>query len=279
MKAEDWVDPTRRPRVCGGVAYVPVREGFAFDKNLPERVQYRGRGFFMLGDVAVIHGRKPSPSEVSRIVALKHPRGVILIRSVHDRTRTPVCEVVYGEIGEVRHKENGFWYLLDPTLVMFSQGNLNEKRRMADLVRSGEGGERVADMFAGIGYFTIPVAGAGANVHAMEINPVAFGYLEKNIANNRLAGRIRASFGDCRDQLRGTYDRIIMGHFDAIRLLPQALSHVTTGSVIHLHSIGTVGDEIRSCLQGADFSAELHVHKVKKYSPHAWHIVQDIVIV
>lgn len=278
ITAEDWVDPTRRPQVHDGIAYVPVREGFAFDDDLPERVQYHGRGFFMLGDVAVIHGSAPLPEEIDRIVALKKPRGIILIRSVRDPTRRPVCDILYGEAGEVRHKENGYWYTLDPTLVMFSQGNLNEKRRMAALVRSGNGEERIADMYAGVGYFTIPVAGAGANVHAIEINPPAFNYLEKNIAINGLAGRVEASLGDCRDHLKGTYDRIIMGHFDAIGAFPQALTHVTTGSAIHLHSIGTVEDEIRSCLQGAGFSADLHVHKVKKYSPHAWHIVQDIVI-
>ena len=52
--------------------------------------------------------------------------------------------------------------------------------RMARLVHDSPDTERVADMFAGIGYFTIPLAGSGASVHAMEINPVAFGFLHRN---------------------------------------------------------------------------------------------------
>ncbi len=58
-------------------------------------------------------------------------------------------------------------------------------------------------MFAGIGYFTIPVAGSGASVHAMEINPVAFEYLNRNIVENGLTGLVNSSLGDCRDLLTG----------------------------------------------------------------------------
>ena len=276
--AEDWADPSRRPVVESGNAFVPVLQGHSFDCEIPERVQYRGRGFFMLGDVAVIHGKQPSPGEVAKIMALRKPRGILLVRSVCEATRRPDCEVLAGTVGEVCHRENGYRYFLDPTKVMFAQGNLPEKRRMALLTGQAGGTERVADMFAGIGYFSIPMAGAGAVVHAMEINPAAFGYLEKNLAENGLEGRVTASCGDCRDLLSGTYDRIVMGHFDAIRFLPDALSHVKPGSVIHLHGLADAGDTIRSLAKGAGFSADVHVHKVKKYRPHTWHLVSDIAI-
>jgi tRNA wybutosine-synthesizing protein 2 len=275
---EDWVDHARRPCVIGSTAYVPVREGFSCDRQIAERVQYRGRGFFMLGDIAVIRGEVPTPDEIRAITALRNPRAIIRIRSISDPTRTPDCEVLYGEAGEVSHHENGYTYLLDPRNVMFAQGNLNEKRRMVHLVQQAKKRERVADMFAGIGYFTIPMAGAGAAVHAIEINPVAFKYLERNVELNGLSGAVRASLGDCRDILSGFYDRIVMGHFDAVTMLPHALSHVGAGSIIHLHSIGPVAEKIRPLLAGAGFSGDIHVHKVKKYRPRTWHIVQDIVI-
>ena len=99
---------------------------------------------------------------------------------------------MWGHVGEVCHREGGYSYSLDPRKVMFAQGNRGEKVRMARLVREGHAGARVADMFAGIGYFTIPMAGSGAQVHAMEINPVAFAYLEQNIAKNGLTGQ-----GEC----------------------------------------------------------------------------------
>ncbi|OPY37685.1 MAG: tRNA wyosine derivatives biosynthesis protein Taw2 [Methanoregula sp. PtaU1.Bin051] len=275
---EDWVDPGRRPHVSAGIAYVPVRDGYRSDLEIDEPARYRGRGFFMLGDVAVMHGTPPSKDELEKIITLRNPRGIVLIHAVDSPTRIPDCEILYGECGEVRHKENGYTFVLDPCRVMFSQGNLSEKQRMADLIRAGKGQERVADMFAGIGYFTIPMAGAGASVHAIEINPVAFNYLEQNIVINDLSNRISPSLGDCRTMLTGTYDRIVMGHFDAIAMLPYALPHARAGTIIHLHSIGSTEEDIRSQLAGAGFSADIRVHKVKKYSPHAWHVVQDILI-
>ena len=278
IKGEEWVDHSRSPFVDGGDCWVPVREGLPFDRDIEREPRYNGRGFYLVGDVAIIHGDRPAPAEVDAIVRFRNPRGVLWIESLQDVTRTPQTEVLHGTVGEVRHRENGYTFLLDPQKVMFSQGNRTEKMRIADLVRADPGNERVADMFAGIGYFSIPAAGAGASVHAMEINPVAFGYLERNIRENALAGRIDAGPGDCRDLLAGTYDRILMGHFDAAAFLPAALGHVKPGSVLHLHSIGPVEDRIRAALESAGFSATIQVHKVKKYRPHAWHVVQDVTI-
>jgi len=273
-----WVDPTRRPCVDGETAWVPVREGFSFERDLPERHAYTGRGYFMLGNVAVVHGTRPTAQEVDGIVRFRHPRGVLWIESLTDVTRTPATEVMYGHVGEVCHREGGYIYHLDPRKVMFAQGNRGEKMRMARLIRDGHAGPRVADMFAGIGYFTIPMAGSGAQVHAMEINPVAFAYLEQNIAKNGFTGRVNASCGDCRTLLSGSYDRVVMGHFDAVSILPAVFPHVHAGSVIHVHSIGDAAEAIRDLVEGAGFSASIQVHKVKKYRPHTWHVVQDVIL-
>ena len=271
-----WVDTTRKPFVDGETAWVPVREGEPFDQDIEPQPEYRGRGFYMVGDIAVVHGDRPDDEDIRRIVDLKKPRGIVWREALLEITRTPRAEVVYGTCGEVLHRESGYVYILDPSKVMFSQGNRTEKARMASIVRTGAGGERVADMFAGIGYFTIPVAGAGAAVHAMEINPVACDYLRRNAQKNRLEDRITISQGDCRDNLSGTYDRIVMGHFDAVTMLPNALRHARSGTTIHLHSINPCEDEIRRIVQGAGFSCGIEVHKVKKYRPHAWHVVQDV---
>ncbi len=278
IQSENWVDTRRRPFVEGAIAWVPVRDGEPCDCEIPERHPYRGRGFFMVGDIAVIHGEKPGHGELMKIIGFRHPRGIVWIESLNDVTRVPRTEVLWGEAGEVEHRESGYMYILDPCQVMFSQGNRNEKMRLARLVANSGKTERIADMFAGIGYFTIPMAGAGADVHAMEINPVAFGYLNRNIAANGLDGRVTTSPGDCRDLLVGVYDRVVMGHFEAIGMLPHALRHTCAGSIIHLHSIGSCEEEIQTIAAGAGFSATIHVHKVKKYRLHAWHVVQDVIL-
>lgn len=61
--------------------------------------------------------------------------------------------MLLGDSGWVYHRENGILYSFDATKCMFSWGNLSEKLRMANLDCQGE---VVVDLFAGIGYFTLP---------------------------------------------------------------------------------------------------------------------------
>ena len=270
-----WGDRTRRPYVRDGTAWVPVREGYPADEDLPEREGYRGRGYYLVGDIAVLHGDAPSEEELAAIVRHCRPRGVVRVKGFSGAMRVPDTEVLYGTTGEVRHREQGYTFILDPTRVMFAQGNRVEKARIASLIRPGE---RVADMFAGIGYFSIPAASSGAWVHAMEINPTAFEYLQRNIMANHVADRATAEVGDCRDLLSGVYDRILMGHFDAPSMLADALAHVRSGSVLHVHSIGDAASAIRDAVAEAGFAAAVTSRRVKKYGPHAWHMVQDVTI-
>ncbi|MGB9175165.1 MAG: SAM-dependent methyltransferase [Methanoregula sp.] len=276
LRAAGWVDRTRDPYADGDTLWVPVLPSESCDREIPERTRYRGRGYYMVGDIAVLHGEEPALHEIASIAGFRHPRGIMWIKSLQDITRTPEAQLVWGSGGEVCHKEAGISYILDPEKVMFSMGNREEKARIARMVKENSRPERIADMFAGIGYFSLPLAGAGAAVHAMELSPVAFGYLVRSIEANGLSGRITPSLGDCRRLLSGTYDRIIMGHFDAVSMLPDALRHAAPGSVIHVHSIGPVEELVRELVEGAGFSATIHVHRVKKYRPHAWHMVQDV---
>jgi len=271
----EWVDTSRRPYVEGGTAWVPVREGYSADTDLPEREAYRGRGYHLVGDVAILHGDAPTEEELAAIICHCRPRGVVWVKGFIDAMRIPRVEVLYGTAGEVLHREQGYTFFLDPTRVMFAQGNRDEKARIAALVRPGE---RVADMFAGIGYFTVPAATSGGRVHAMEINPIAFEYLQRNIMANRVADRVTGEPGDCRELLSGVYDRVLMGHFDAPSMLADALAHVRGGSVLHVHSIGDVSETIRERVGEAGFSAAVTSRRVKKYGPHAWHMVQDVTI-
>ena len=275
FSGEAWVDRKRRPYVQEREAFVPVLDGHPADCEIPEKKPYHGRGYQMLGDTALVHGTRPTDDEISEIVRWRQPRCVIYLGGHTGVTRIPEAEVLYGTAGEVSHHENGITYFLDPCRVMFSQGNREEKARIAGLIREGE---HVADMFAGIGYFTISAARAGAQVHAMEINPVAFSYLEKNCAANYVAGQVRCSCGDCRDLLDGTYDRILMGHFDSVSMLRSAFSHVHVGSVLHVHTIGHAVDEISLEAERAGWQIGLTEVKVKKYAPGRWHMVTDVVI-
>jgi tRNA wybutosine-synthesizing protein 2 len=275
---EEWVDRTRRPYIRGGIAHVPVRDGFGADTDIPDRIPYRGPGYRMIGDIALVHGGVPTDEELDTLVAWKRPRGVLMVEANQGDLRTPRTRLLRGDCGEVCHREEGIRYRLDPSKVMFSQGNREEKARIAALIKGSASPERVADMFAGIGYFTLPAALAGARVHAMELNPQAFGYLQQNIRENGLDAQVRAECGDCRDLLDGPYDRIIMGHFDAPCMFDAALRHAQSGTVLHVHSIGPAADRIQTLIQNAGYSWDIRAYRVKKYAPHRWHMVQDVIL-
>ena len=274
----DWADRSRRPYVEGETAWVPVKDGCPSETAIPERQPYGGRGFQRLGDTVLIHGPRPSGDEMERVLAWARPRAVLWVKGTAGPERIPETEVLWGSPGEVVHREHGCTFVLDPRLVMYAQGNLQERGRMAGAVAGSGRRERVADMFAGIGYFTVPMAVQGARVHAMEINPVAFGYLARNVEGNRAGDRVTAEPGDCRDLLSGSYDRVVMGHFDAITYLPDALAHARAGTAIHVHSLGSVEDHILAAASRAGFQASVTTRRVKKYAPNTWHMVQDVVL-
>jgi tRNA wybutosine-synthesizing protein 2 len=259
--------------VYGDLAYVPVREGYPADLELPERAPYRGRGYQVLGDQVIFHGPRPSDAEVEAVVRWIHPRGVLWIRSLSAVTRTPQTERLWGEGGEVCHQENGLRYWLDPCRVMFAMGNRTERARMGAVVRAGE---RAGDLCAGIGYFTLPMARAGAYMHAIELNPLTYSYLVRSVTANGLGDRVEAVCGDSRYRLHGWYDRLVIGHFEALSFLPAALAHVREGSVLHLHTLDPRGDGIREAVEAAGFSPTMAIHRVKKYAPGRWHRVWDV---
>jgi tRNA wybutosine-synthesizing protein 2 len=275
---EGWVDRGRRPVVMDGVAYVPVREGEPCELEIPERRLYHGRGYQRLGDLVILHGPRPSQGEVEEINGWLRPRGILWVRGIAGAGRTPRAQVISGAAGEVCHREYGCRFVLDPSRVMYAMGNLSERHRLAALARKAGEGERVGDLFAGIGYFTLPLAREGCRVHAMEISPAAFGYLARNIRLNDVPHRVHAECGDCRDLLHGTYDRLVMGHFDAPLYLPDALAHARSGTILHVHTLRDEAERIRSLAREAGFTASVTTRRVKSYAPHIWHRVQDVTL-
>ena len=271
----EWADTTKRPFVRGGTAFVPVKENYPSEGLLSPRSPYQGRGYYMIGRIALIRGKKPSGEELAELTGWQKPQGVLWVKSLDGEERIPDTELLYGTAGDVIHRETGFQYLLDPSKVMFSQGNRLEKVRMAARTRAGE---RVADMFAGIGYFSIPIARAGAFVHAMDINPVAYGYLVANARLNHVETNLIPECGDCRSLLSGVYDRIVMGHFNAPAMVPDTLLHVHSGTELHIHSSGKVPPDIGGLIRDAGYDPVITVRTVKKTGPDRRHFVQDVVL-
>ncbi|KAJ1974872.1 S-adenosylmethionine-dependent methyltransferase, partial [Dimargaris xerosporica] len=70
-------------------------------------------------------------------------------------------------------RQNGVEYRWAPLHTMFCAGNITEKLRVATSPWFRVGGGTVVDLYAGVGYFTLPylVHAGAARVHACELNP------------------------------------------------------------------------------------------------------------
>ena len=82
----------------------------------------------------------------------------------NDTYRSSQVQMLLGT-PEVRFLDHGITYIFDASKVMFSSGNVTERRRIGGMDMHDE---TVVDAYAGVGYYTLPMlmlAGA-AHVHA-----------------------------------------------------------------------------------------------------------------
>ncbi len=219
---------------------------------------------------------------------------VLKCRSVLEETggiygtyRKPKVRCIYGDRNtETIHKEHSIRYKLDPMKIMFSPGNMYERMRMSKEIKDGE---IVVDLFAGIGYFTIPIAVYSNvdSIYACEINPDAFDYLRQNISLNHVTDIVNPILGDNRKVTpKGVADRVIMGYIkDTYRYLPVAFSALRDGKgVINYHEIcpeEIFPDGIINRIKKISkiFDKDINVIKyrvVKSYAPHVNHVVVDV---
>lgn len=216
---------------------------------------------------------------------------VLGYKGIHGEYRTPVVELLWGNLPpEIMHTEYGVHYYLDPSKLMFSLGNLYERLKTASMVRSWE---IVVDMFAGLGQFTIPIAvhSRPKIIHAIEINPVAFNFLVKNIKINGVENIVATYLSDCREitsKIEKSADRVIMGYLhDTIEFLPHALNCIgKSGGIIHLHQL-IKKDEKEELIQriinlNLTHGFTTHILKsrvVKTYSANKIHLVVDFYVI
>uniref|UniRef100_A0A8C6TF08 tRNA wybutosine-synthesizing protein 2 homolog n=1 Tax=Neogobius melanostomus TaxID=47308 RepID=A0A8C6TF08_9GOBI len=226
--------------------------------------------------------------------------------------RSPVVTMLHGEHSWVTHVDNGIRYDFDVTKCMFSSGNITEKLRVATFDCKGE---TVVDLYAGIGYFTLPylVHSGAAHVHACEWNPDAIEALHKNLQINKVSEHCTIHQGDNRQlQLYDIADRVNLGLIPssedgwpvACRLLKRS-----TGGILHIHynvtspvsnrdsSLENIpahknnretwqvwAHDTAKCFTallkdttGTEWRTHVqHIEHVKSYAPHVHHVVLDL---
>lgn len=222
------------------------------------------------------------PEEVGEALLELHGNAdtVLLRRGISGPQREPDVDVLAGTGDtEVVHREHGTKYAMDLSQVMFSPGNQAERARMGEVV---EADERVFDMFAGVGYFALPMARAGAAVTAAEVNPEAYRYLVENAVLNGVQDRLSAFRADCRD-VDVSADRVVMGYYEAHNYLDAALDALARGGTLHLHETTPEPElwerpvgRIEAAADARGRSVEvLDRRVVKDHAPGVKHVVVD----
>lgn len=209
---------------------------------------------------------------------------------VDGELRRPRLEFLYGADAETEVVEHGTRWRLDASRLMFAAGNRVERLRFARLVRPGE---HVADLFAGIGYFTVPAARARpeARFVAVEKNPLAFRYLGENLRRNGVTRRVEAFLGDNRTAplARLSFHRVLLGYLpSSLPWVPRAVGLLAReAGTVHVHLVVdargslTRGAELVTAAverTGATVLGSPRPREVKPYGPGRAHVVVDVTV-
>jgi len=247
-----------------------------------------------IGDVAIIRLSKELikfEKKIGKVYAdvLKCKTTLRDVSGISGVYREPNVKIIYGnKKTETVHIENGVRYKLDPQKIMFSSGNMDERIRMARVTNSKE---TIVDLFAGIGYFTLPMAvySKPKKIFACEINPIAYEYLCKNIVLNNATSIVEPVLGDNRKTApKNVADRVVMGYIDDThKFLPVAIECLKNKTgIIHYHEVcpeelfpDRPFKNIKKESKKYKRETELLAYKyIKSYAPGVGHYVLDMKI-
>jgi len=266
------------------------------DQLSPHLLASLPRAIDFVGDIAIIE-LSPELENYKRLLGEAilgaHKRvGTVLAKSsaVEGVFRVRKFEVIAGKSKtETVHKEHGCTYHVDVAKTYFSPRLSHEHNRVASQVKEGE---TVVDMFAGVGAFSIPIAKKHENVkaYAIDVNPEAIKYLEKNIVANRVQGKVVPILGDVREvvkkQLVGIADRVIMNLPEkAIEYIDVACETLKPeGGIMHYYEFAKAPNPLETAKvrlteavrkAGRNIERVLFAKTVRATAPFEWQIVVD----
>ena len=264
-----------------------------------EELSLLPRGFQTLGNVIILKLNEKLFSKEHEIAQayldlLPKIRSIYINRGkIMGTFREPEkIEFVEGEDNPiVEHKEHEVRYKFDITKIMFSKGNINERRYLATLVKSGE---IIIDMFAGIGYFSLPI-GKHSNpkrIYSVEINPLSYDFLVQNIKLNHLEEKITPILGDCKEEVVKLSkagikaDRVIMNlpetALEFVDVACEALKR--GGGIMHYYGFVKASNPLKTAKFRLNETVNQNNRQIKNFllaktvrevAPYTWQVVVD----
>lgn len=258
------------------------------DGQIPlDKMEDFKKSFDIIGDVVILEIPEELEEEKERIgeAALKFTQRKAVYRKkseIKGVTRTRELEHLAGEdSSETVYKEFGSQIMLDVKKVYFSPRLATERKIITDQVKDRE---LILDMFAGVGPFAVNIArNHQVKIYAVDINPDAVRYLEKNRKLNKVSERIIPIQGDVKEVLQEIdlkFDRIIMNLPGSARdFIEVAIKHLKPGGVLHYYQFSRdYEDPVKRIKKAArHLSVEiLDKRKVKSTKPGEWHVAVDV---
>jgi tRNA (guanine37-N1)-methyltransferase len=264
------------------------------DKLPPRLLAVVPRSWDLIGDIAIVE----IPDELSgheRLIAEailavhKNVKSVYMkVGPVSGDFRVRELRLIGGEDKSMTiHREHGALFYVDVKNVYFSPRLATERRRVADQVKDGE---VVLDMFSGVGPFAIQIAlRRDALVHAVELNPIAYECLKKNIELNKLRGRVIPHLGDAKEvverSLLRKFDRVIMNLPEkSLDFIDVALKALRGSGILHVYvfeeepqPVGKAEEVVRLKVEEVGWKVVrvLYSEMVRQIAPRRWQVVID----
>jgi tRNA wybutosine-synthesizing protein 2 len=271
------------------------------DKIDEDKLKYLPSGFQRIGDIIIINLNKEVlryKKEIGKVVLDNFKVRSICVKEggITGKFREPQISVIAGDKDTiVTHFENGCYYKFDIKKVMFAKGNLSERVRIAKQVKHDE---IIVDMFAGLGYFTVPNAKIGRpkKIYAIELNPVSFKFLKENIILNKIENIVEPINGDSKEEVlklieKGVKaDRVLMGYLPPPKeFLSYAMKIIKKNGFLHYEDLirtDHIDEDVEKAMNLIKQAAEkeglnaklILAKRVKGYAPKMDHYVIDVKI-
>lgn len=217
------------------------------------------KSYDIIGNIAILEFKKPSLIEDNEFSLYKNliSDAVINVNKNVQSVFEKISEIkgdyrlrefafLVGENkSETTHRENNCSFKLDIKTTYFSPRLVYERRRVSNT--NIKENEVIVDMFAGVGPFSIQIAKLNfVKIHAFDVNPHAFNYLQANIGLNKLEGRVIPYNFNVKDllnpsnrigkQLNGKVDRVIMNlPGQSVNFIDVACFLMKPGGIIHFY--------------------------------------------